>query len=164
MTRTKLLALWTGILGVRAKIAKLASFGLTLAIIGLYIAEFIAAAATWLLNIALFANPIVLLVIAIVAAVGGIAYAIFRFRNQILGAFKAVWNWLKDNWHLLLVILLGPMGLAVVGIIRYKDEIVDALLAAYDWDCWQVQRSDHVLLRATWENGRGSKRSLERAL
>ena len=132
-TRTKALALWTGILNVRMKLAKLASIGMTIAIIALYVAEFIATAASWALNIALLANPIVLLVIAIIAAIAGIVYVIIRFRKQILGAFKLIYNWLKDNWPLLLAILTGPIGLAVLFIIKYRDEIMDVIGRAITW-------------------------------
>lgn len=42
----------------------------------------------------------------------------------ILGAVQGVWNWLSENWPLILAILTGPIGLAVKFIIDNWDAIV----------------------------------------
>lgn len=92
------------------------------------------AAAQWLLNAALAANPIGLVVIAIVALVAAIVLAWQHsetFRDVVTGAFnavldvvKGVWNWISNNWPLLLAILTGPIGIAVLTIMNHWDTIV----------------------------------------
>lgn len=96
-------------------------------------------AAQWLLNAALAANPIGLVIIAIAAliAIFVVAYKNSEtFRNIVNASFQAVWNgikavfnWVKGNWPLLLAILTGPIGIAVAGIIKYKDQIIAAFQA-----------------------------------
>jgi hypothetical protein len=95
----------------------------------------------WLaLNSTFLASPIGLIIVGIVALVAVIVLiatkttwfqTIFRAMtnavmagwNAILGAGKAVWNWIKGNWPLLLGILIGPFGLAVALIMRYWSGI-----------------------------------------
>ena len=67
-------------------------------------------AAQWALNVALTANPIGIVVVAIGALIGGLVllYAKSeRFRNII----RAAWEMLKKFWP----ILLGPIGFAIKG-------------------------------------------------
>ena len=45
--------------------------------------------------------------------------------ETIKGALMAVWDWLSENWPLLLAILTGPIGLAVKFIIDNWDSIVE---------------------------------------
>ncbi|HSS11144.1 MAG TPA: hypothetical protein VLL25_14755 [Acidimicrobiales bacterium] len=107
-------------------------------------------AVQWLWNAAMMANPLVLIAIAIAAviaivvallikfgvlktimkAVGDVFSAVWDF---ILGAIKAVWNWIKDNWPLLLAILTGPFGLAIALIVKNWDTIKDAVKAVFDF-------------------------------
>lgn len=99
--------------------------------------------AQWLLNAALSANPIGLVIIAIVALVAAIVLAWQHsetFRNIVTGAFNAVlgvvqgvFGWVQNNWPLLLAILTGPIGLAVLTITRHWQDIKDAATGAYDW-------------------------------
>lgn len=96
-----------------------------------------AAATQWLLNAALAANPIGLVIAAIVGLVAVIVIAYKKsetFRRIVDGAFRAVKNgaafalgWVKQNWPLLLAILTGPFGLAVLVIVRNKDAIVETM-------------------------------------
>jgi hypothetical protein len=91
------------------------------------------AATQWLLNAALSANPIGLVIIGIIALVAVIVLAWKRsatFRaivtgafNAVLGAARATWGWIKANWPLLLAILTGPVGIAVLIISRNWDKI-----------------------------------------
>ena len=100
------------------------------------VATGVATAAQWALNAAMWANPIGLIIlgiVALIAALGAVAYAIYRFRDTIVGAFKTAWNWIKDNWPLLLAIITGPIGLAVLGIIRFKDDIIGAFADVRDF-------------------------------
>jgi hypothetical protein len=113
------------------------------------------------LNAAMRANPIGIIVTVLGALVGALVYAYQNsetFRNVVDAAFrvvgkaagwmwdktkvvfgalvtaaKAVWNWLKRNWPLLLGIITGPFGLAIVLVIRYWDQIKAAFGAAWDW-------------------------------
>ena len=92
-------------------------------------------AVQWLLNAALSANPIGLVVIAIAALVVGLVIAYKKsetFRKIVDAAFNAVWDiakklfsWFKANWPLLLAILTGPIGIAVLAIVRHWDTIRD---------------------------------------
>jgi hypothetical protein len=83
----------------------------------------------------------VLLVIAAIAAVIAIMVLLYMkcqwFRdavqtvmrvavaafNGILNAARAVWNWIRSNWPLLVAILLGPIAVAAVLIARNWDAI-----------------------------------------
>jgi hypothetical protein len=93
----------------------------------------VAAAGQWLLNIALDANPIGLIILAVIALVAGI-YLLWThsetFRKIVTGAFQAVWtaikfvwDWVSDNWPLILEVLTGPIGWAVRWILGHWDEI-----------------------------------------
>jgi phage-related protein len=100
-------------------------------------------AAQWLLNAAMSANPILLVVVAIAALAAGLVIAWKEsetFRDIVTGAFEAVkgvvegvFNWVKDNWPLLLGILTGPIGLAVLAITRHWDTIKSGFTAVKDW-------------------------------
>ncbi len=107
------------------------------------------AAAQWLMNAALAANPIGLVVIAIAALVAGLIIAYKKsetFRNIVDGALRAVgaaftwlWNaakdvfeWLKSNWPLVLGILTGPIGMAVVAILEFGPQIKAAATGLLD--------------------------------
>jgi hypothetical protein len=123
----------------------------------LTVAQNIATAAQWLFNAAMTANPIGLVVAAIVALVAGIILAYQKvdwFRtavdatgaalvaafNWIKDAAIAVFNWIKDNWPLLLAIIAGPVGIAVKMVIDHWDTIKSAATAVWQWvvDKWQA--------------------------
>ena len=70
-------------------------------------------------------GPIGLAILGAFAAVGALIY---KFRRQILGALKAVWNWANGNWPLLVGILFGPFGIAAGLIFKFRDDIVDAIM------------------------------------
>jgi len=109
----------------------------------------LAAAAQWLWNAAMTANPIGLVVVAIVAlvaivvlaykkvgwfreavqALGRIAVAVFR---RIVEAVQAVYGWIREHWPLLLAILTGPIGLAVLAIVKNWDRIKAAGVTAFE--------------------------------
>jgi hypothetical protein len=91
----------------------------------------IAAAAQWLWNAAMTANPVLLIVVALVALGAGLVLAYQKvgwFRNAVNAAFNAVKNvvaavinWIKNNWKLLAFILLAPISapLAAAGAAFY---------------------------------------------
>ncbi len=101
-------------------------------------------------NAVMALNPIVLIVVAIAALVAlfvvlyfkvegfrEIVDAVFGFMLDIL---KTVWNWISENWPLLLAILTGPIGLAVLAITSNWDTIKGAIAAVWNWikDNWQL--------------------------
>ena len=101
------------------------------------------AAAQWLLNAAMTANPITLVVLAIVAlvAIFVVAYKkIGWFHDGVNAAFRGIkaaimgtFHWVQSNWPLLLAILTGPIGLAVLVITRNWDTIKAGAAAAKDY-------------------------------
>ncbi|RCH70433.1 phage tail tape measure protein [Streptomyces sp. SDr-06] len=142
---------------VRAAVAWTAE---KVALIATSIAEKAAALAQWLLNAAMDANPVTLIVIAIAALVAVLIYAYNHsktFREIVQAAFRAVatvamWLWhnvfepvfhgiatavgwvvdfIKAHWPLLLAILTGPIGIAVLLITKYWRQISDAFSTAY---------------------------------
>lgn len=114
------------------------------------VATGIATAAQWAFNVAMSANPVSLIIIAIVALTAGIVALYMKSetaREIINGAFSAIWtsiqfvyNWVRDNWPLLLTILTGPIGLAVTQVIKHWDSIKNGALAVINWvrDNWQL--------------------------
>lgn len=69
-------------------------------------------------------------VILIGAAIAGLAALVIIHFDTIVGVFKAAWNWLAENWPLLLAILAGPFGIAVLLIIKHWDKIKSAAATA----------------------------------
>lgn len=102
----------------------------------LTVVEKAAAAAQWLLNAAMSANPIGL----IVAAVAGLVTAFVILWNKsegfrefwiglwdkVKGVVSGVVDWIKTNWKNLLTILTGPFGIFIRFIIEHFDEIKTA--------------------------------------
>ena len=87
------------------------------------------------LNLVMSLNPIGIIVLAIIGLIAAIV-ALWNmnegFRDfvtsaweTITNAFMTAFNWVKDNWPLLLAILTGPIGLAVYAIIRNFDTILN---------------------------------------
>jgi phage-related protein len=95
------------------------------------------------LNLVMSLNPIFLVVAAVVAlvAIFVVAYKNCEtFRDIVDGAFNTVknvvmgvYNWVKDNWPLLLAILTGPIGLAVLAITTHWDTIKNAFTGVKNW-------------------------------
>jgi hypothetical protein len=91
-------------------------------------------------------NPIFLIVAAVVAIIAVLVilqkeFGLFDGVIRVVGdAFAAVWaaiktvfDWVKDNWQLLLVILTGPFGLALAFVITFKDQIIGFIKGVIDW-------------------------------
>ena len=68
-----------------------------------------------------------------VAALAAVGFVVYKFRRQILGALKSVWNWIKGNWPLLVGILLGPFGIVGALIYKFRRQILGALKAVWNW-------------------------------
>jgi hypothetical protein len=92
------------------------------------------AAVQAVLNVVLTANPIGLIILAVVGLAAAIVVAYKRsetFRRIVNAAFsgalrviRAVWGWIKSNWPLLLAIITGPVGLAVRFVVTHFGQIV----------------------------------------
>jgi phage-related protein len=103
----------------------------------------VAAAAQVLLNIALAANPVVLIVLAVVALAAALVLAYKKsetFRNIVNGVFGAIADtvgrvveFIKGNWQKMLVILTGPIGLAVALIVKHWDTIQAGAAGVINW-------------------------------
>lgn len=104
------------------------------------------AAAQWLLNAAMEANPIGLVVVALAALVAGLVIAYKKsetFRNIVNGAFKGVQKavgfvvgFIKDHWEALLIAITGPTGAAIVLIVKNWDKVTAALKVVGQWGKW----------------------------
>ena len=98
---------------------------------GQAVAEDVAAASTW----AALA-PILLIILAIGALVVA-AYLIWRNWKTIWADMRAavavVWDWIRNNWPLLLAIITGPIGLAAYEIYQHWQGILNAAKAVWTW-------------------------------
>lgn len=100
----------------------------------------------WLWNAALSANPVGLIIVAIVALVAALVLAYKKsatFRAVVQGALNAVslafgWllkagksvlGWVRTHWQTIAKVLIGPLGNAVLWIIRHRDRIVGVIKA-----------------------------------
>jgi len=81
-----------------------------------------AAIAIWAVNAALAANPFTLIALGIAAVIAGIVLLVKNW-DKVVAVFKKFWNWLKQNWDLLAVIILGPFGVAVMAIKRNWSKV-----------------------------------------
>ena len=110
----------------------------------------------WLLNAALDANPIGLVVIAVgalgaalvlaykksetfreivdgaLAGVKGTVEALERAFNQLRNAAFLAWDWIADHWKLALF-AFGPIGAAIYEIAQHFDQIKAAAQGAWGW-------------------------------
>ena len=85
-------------------------------------------------SMVLLTNPIFLIAAAVVAIIAVLVLLYNKvdwFREGVDKAFgfikKAMegpFNWLKENWPLVLAIITGPIGLAVLAVVKNFDEIV----------------------------------------
>jgi hypothetical protein len=106
-------------------------------------ATLIATAAQWLWNIAMMANPLGLILLAVIALVAGIVLLWKNsetFRNivkavweAVWGAMKAVWAWVVENFPKLFHILTTPYRLAWAAIKWVWDKIKEGAKIAFDW-------------------------------
>jgi hypothetical protein len=109
-----------------------------------------AAVATWAWNIALEANPIVLIVTLIAALIAIVVLVIAHFVgwqtvihdtwaaidtafHAILSVVSSVIGWIEANWPLLLGILTGPIGLAVEQIVTRWSAITGMFQTVINW-------------------------------
>lgn len=82
------------------------------------------AGATWLVNAALDANPVVL-IIGSLLLLGVAVYEVvkhFKFFEKIV---VGVWSWIKQHWKQIFVFFTGPFGLATLFIVGHFNQIVN---------------------------------------
>lgn len=105
------------------------------------------------LNVVMSANPVVLIVLALIALGVALVIAYKRsetFRNIVNAAFAGiskvvagVVDFIRDHWKAMLIILGGPIGAAVVLIATHWDTIKAGGAAVIDWvrDHWDTIKS-----------------------
>lgn len=101
------------------------------------------------------ANPIVLVIMAIILVIAGLAFLIIKnwdtlkrwfgtFVSAVAGFFTAMWTgiksifnagkaWVKENWWLILGILTGGVGLMVAVVVKNWDKIVAGIRNGINW-------------------------------
>jgi hypothetical protein len=104
-------------------------------------------------NAVMALNPIFLIVAAIVAIIAvlvllqkkfGLFDGVIKFVGdsfaKVWDAIKAVFDWVTDNWKLLLVVLTGPFGLAIAFFVTFKDQIIGFMKNVISWigDNWKL--------------------------
>jgi hypothetical protein len=99
------------------------------------------------LNVVMSANPIALVVIALVGLAAGLIYAykhsekfravvdsVFGFiKSAIPDAIGFVVDFVKEHWGLLVTLILGPLGFVLVQVIKHWDGIKSAIGSAISW-------------------------------
>lgn len=102
----------------------------------------IVTAAQWLLNIALDANPIGIIVVGIAALVAGLILA-YKHSENFRKIVDAMWagirpafEWIREHWKLVLAVMLGGLPLILI----FKDKIIGAFRAIKDAivNAWNV--------------------------
>lgn len=118
-------------------------------VIPAFIAWAIAAGAAAIATLAA-AAPFIL----IGALIAGVAFLIMKNWDDIKAGAEIVWNfvkdavkgafdWISENWPLLLAIITGPIGIAVLLITRNWDIIKEGATAVWQWvtDKWDAIKS-----------------------
>lgn len=122
---SKIAQVLIGVIGAVAAVilvAKAATIAYQAATTAITAASKIWAAAQWLVNAALTANPIGIVIVAIGALVAAIVVLVKNW-DTVKAAFVAVWDWVSSHWKQLLPLLTGPIGLAVTAIVSNFDKI-----------------------------------------
>lgn len=100
-------------------------------------------AGQWLLNAALTANPIGIVIAAIAALVGALVVVYLKVKgfrdivnavfSWLKGAVIAVVGFVSKHWELLGVILAGPFGVAALFIVRHFQDIKATIVDILNW-------------------------------
>ena len=97
------------------------------------------AAGVWATTIAMLANPLTWIVLAIVGLIAALVLLVKHW-DTVTDALWRAWNWIKSNWPLLASILLGPFGIVGALIWKFRDEIIGAFVSIKDGiiGAWQA--------------------------
>ena len=109
--------------------------GLTLATAG---AQKVMAGAQWLLNAAMSANPITLVITALVALGAGI-YVAYQKSETFRNAVKSVWTWITNLWSEFKNSPIGGFVIEIMKLMTPLDDIWNAIKKVYDW--WNTLKS-----------------------
>jgi hypothetical protein len=94
--------------------------GIVIAFTTYKVAVLLATAAQWLLNVAMTANPVGLVIVAIGVLVGLIVLMVKHWK-AVSSVMMVVWTWIKNNADMLAV-FLGPLGFAVqLALMMYRN-------------------------------------------
>ncbi|MFI0481746.1 phage tail tape measure protein [Actinomadura sp. 9N215] len=114
------------------------------------------AAVQWILNAAMTANPIGIVIVAVAALIAIFVLAYkkvdwFRAGVQaIFGALKTgvvfAINFVRDHWRLILPILIGPLGIVIALVTKYWSQIKAIFSAAVSWVLNQVRTRWRLLI------------------
>lgn len=125
-------------MGIKAAASAVATVAVKTAQVAVAAATKIWAGVQWLLNAAMSANPIGLVVVALAALVAGVVYAYTHFttfRNIVNGVFgwlktavTAVIGFVASHWRLIIAVIGGPLGLAFALITKYWSQIKSAVM------------------------------------
>lgn len=144
------LYLWDGLLTVRRLFATAVLWAYTAATIAwafatdaATIAAYASAAAIWAMNVALYANPIGIIILAVIALTAGLVILYFKWK-KFHDAVNATARWLYAHWYILALIpVIGPFVAGTVVIVRNIHRIVGWLQRLVDW----AKRAAHWLGR-----------------
>lgn len=90
-------------------------------------------AAQWLLDVALDANPVGIVCLAIGALIIVVYEIVTHFQDFVDWCYKA-WDALTNNPILMFIAtILAPWAVALIAIVSHWNEICDAIKKAYDW-------------------------------
>lgn len=87
------------------------------------VATLVAAAAQWLLNAAMTANPVGLVIVAVALLIGVIVL--------LATHWKQVANFIRQHWQILFVLLTGGLGILVILFIKNFDAIKNAVVRIF---------------------------------
>lgn len=82
-------------------------------------------AAGWLMAL----GPIGLVVATVAAA----AYLIIKNWDTVKVWLSSFWDWIRNNWEIVLAVLTGGISIAVIGIIRSFSKIKSTVGNVWDW-------------------------------
>jgi hypothetical protein len=119
----------TAVLQVLAPIIAIAAG----AVIGITVAMKVWTAVQWALNIAMDANPIGLIILAIAGLIGIVILVITHWKdflniiNIVWQALQAAGAWILAHWPYIVGALFGPLGILIAWLVRSTNAVNDLL-------------------------------------
>lgn len=122
-------------------IGAVAALGPLISIVGNLITAFKALQSVFML---LGANPMVLAFVATILLIAGLAYLIITnwetvkqwfstFFEFVQGIFMGVLDFIKNNWEMIISIILGPLGIVIALVVTHFDTIKNAFMAVVNF-------------------------------